>query len=114
MAFKLYIIQTYADQNPRWTQSVDLSGIRYKFYIWWNTRAEAWSLAISDVNDKMLLAGIRLVPQIDLLGKYRATVPGLPPGMLLILDNEDNPQTAELTRDNFGTRFVLTYSYMEE
>jgi hypothetical protein len=67
-------------------------------------------MTISDMNDNILIGGIRLVPEIDLLNKYRATVPELPSGLLRIIDMENKMETAELTRDNFGTRFVLTYT----
>jgi hypothetical protein len=108
--YKVYILSTFADKYPRWTQSVDLSGVRYQFYISWNTRMESWYLSILDTNEKLILGGLRLVPGIDLIDKYRASAPKLPSGILSIMDKEIDPKTAELTRDNFGPRFVLTYT----
>jgi hypothetical protein len=105
-----YILSTFAEKTPRWTQYVDLSGVRYQLYISWNTRMESWYLSVLDTNGNLILAGIRLVPGIDLIGKYRASAPELPPGVLLVMDKESDPKTAELTRDNFGTRFVLSYT----
>jgi hypothetical protein len=106
----IYIIPTVADKTPRWTQQVDMSGVRYKLYFSWNTRGETWSISIYDSSGNFLLGGIRLVPYIDLLEKYRARVPALPSGLLRVLDKENDKQTAELTRDSFGERFVLSYT----
>jgi hypothetical protein len=71
---------------------------------------EAWFMSVLDSNDTLLLGGIRLVPEIDLIEKYRASVSGLPSGILRILDKQSDLKTAELTRDNLGTRFVLSYT----
>jgi len=67
-------------------------------------------MSVLDSSDNMLIAGIRLVPEIDLLAKYRVSVPALPPGIMSVLDRQSEPATAELTRDNFGTRFLLSYT----
>jgi hypothetical protein len=71
-------------------------------------------MTILDVNNTVLLAGIRLAPEIDLLEKYRASAPELPRGALVVMDKGSDPKTAELTRDNFGKRFVLAYVDMGE
>lgn len=98
----------------RWEMRADLSGKRYGLYIAYNTRQEAWFMAISDVNGNLLLAGIRLVPGIFFLEKYRASVSGLPPGELWLVDIEGKLSTAEATRENLSTRFALTYTVFEE
>jgi hypothetical protein len=106
---KSVIIPTYSDKSPRWEVKVDLSGNRYTFEVSYNARQDAWLMNIKDVNSAYLIAGLRLVPEIELLGKYRASCPGLPPGDLYLTDRERNPQTAEVTRDNLSSRFALTY-----
>jgi hypothetical protein len=105
---------TYADTVARWEMKVDLSGKRYSFYVSYNSRMEAWFMSVSDANGKMMLAGIRLVPGVYFLDKYRASVPELPPGELWLMDKEGKPETAEVTRENLHTRFALTYTIFEE
>jgi hypothetical protein len=107
-------IPTYADKVSRWEVNVDLSKKRYKLYVSYNTRQEAWMMSISDVNGNLLLAGIRLVPGIFFLEKYRASVPQLPPGELWLIDIDGKLSTAEVTRKNLSTRFVLTYTVFGE
>ena len=102
-------IPTFADRSPRWLMSVDLSGKRYQLYFDWNTRFEIWSMSILDANGKNLLGGLGVVPYFPLYDRYRASVPQLPSGDLIILDRQDNMQTAVITRDNLGSRFVLCY-----
>ena len=108
--YRILIIQTFAGKNPRWKQSVDLSNVRYRLYFSWNTRMRSWFMSILDGDDNTLLGGVRLVPEIDLLAKYRASVPGLPSGIISVLDRQSDPATAEITRDNLGTRFLLSYT----
>jgi hypothetical protein len=102
-------IPTYADKSPRWDVKVDLSGRRYSLNVSYNMRQNAWMMNISDVNGDLLIAGIRLVPEVNFLEKYRASSPGLPPGDLVLIDREHNIRTAEVTRENLSSRFSLTY-----
>jgi len=106
---EVFEIPTYADKYPRWKIAVDLSGARYQIYISWNKRMESWYMTILDIYDNILLAGIRLVPDLYFFEKYRASVPELPIGDLFIFDQEGKMETAEITRDNLGSRFILSY-----
>ena len=109
MTIEVISIPVFSEKFPRWRVSVDLSGVRYTLYITWNSLMENWYMTILDINDKILLGGIRLVPNTTLLDKYRASVPELPPGDLVIFDRIGNLETAEITRDNLGSRFDLSY-----
>jgi len=113
MKIRFFRIQTFADKYERWKMSVTLSGVRYQFYISWNTRLENWYMTILDVNDNVLLGGIRLVPYVNLLEKYRASVPELPPGDIGIYC-EGKTDTDEITRTNLGNHFKLFYVIEEE
>lgn len=108
------IITTHADEYPRWTQKVELSGSLFKLYFSWNDRMAMWQMSISDADDNLLIGGLRLVCGVDLLKKYRESVPKLPSGLLIIIDKLHNEQTAELDRNNFGSRFLLGYFDFED
>jgi hypothetical protein len=107
-------IPLLSEKAARWESRVDLAGKRYGLYISYNTRQDAWFMSIMDANGKLLLAGIRLVPGVYFLEKYRASVPELPPGRLWLLDTEGNLGSAEVTRTNLHTRFALKYTVYEE
>lgn len=104
-----FTITTHADEYPRWTQKVTMGGSLYKLYFSWNERLKIWQMSISDASDSLILGGLRLVPEIDLLAKYRVSIPDLPKGMLIVVDKLGDLQTAELDRNNFGSRFLLGY-----
>jgi hypothetical protein len=106
---KVQVIPLYAEATPRWTVKADLSGRRFRLYFSWNTRLEGWSMTVMDIDGKVLAGGLRLVPGCLLLKKYKASVSGLPPGDLMLVDSEDRPDTAAADRKNLGTRFFLVY-----
>ena len=105
---------TNAQRKSRWASWFDLSGRRYTFHFTFNNRHNAWLLSIVDVNGNLLIAGVRLIPGIYILEKYRASSPGLPPGELVLVDLEGNMATAEVTRENLSVRFALTYQIIRE
>jgi hypothetical protein len=112
--YQLLILPEYSASSSRWDVQVDLSGVRYKLNVSWNSQMEGWVLCISDTKDNLILGGIRLSAGSYLLRKYRASCPGLPSGEISLLDITGNYETAELTRDNFNTRFKLCYETWEE
>ena len=111
--FNFIILPEFSASTPRWNVQIDLSGVRYKLNISWNSILEGWILSISDTRDNLILGGIRLSVGSYLLRKYRASCPNLPPGEIWLLDTTGNYETAELTRDNFNTRFRLCYGTWE-
>ena len=112
--FQFIILPEFSASSSRWDVQVDLSGTRYKLNVNWNTLMGGWVLCISDTRDKLILGGVRLSVGSFLLRKYRASCPDLPPGEIWLLDTTGNDATAELTRDNFHTRFKLCYGTWEE
>jgi hypothetical protein len=106
---KVQTIPLYSDSTPRWKAKIDLGGMRYVFYFSWNTRLEGWSMTVMDADERVLAGGIHLVPGCPLLEKYKASVPALPPGVLMLIDREDRPDTAVADRKNLGSRFLLAY-----
>jgi hypothetical protein len=112
--FQFVILPEYSASSSRWNVQVDLSGTRYKLNVSWNAQMDGWVICISDNKDNLILGGVRLSVGSYLLGKYRASCPNLPPGEIWLLDTTGNDETAELTRDNFNTRFKLCYGTWEE
>ena len=100
-------------EDPRWEMQADLSGKRYRFSVSYNVRQDLWTMDIRDANGDLLIACLRLVPGADFLEKFRASSPGLPPGELRLIDKENDPGAAEVTRDNLSKRFALVYTVVE-
>jgi hypothetical protein len=112
--FQFVILPEYSVSSSSWNVQVDLSGVRYKLNVSWNTQMESWFLNMSDEKGNSVLGGIRLSVGSYLLRKYHASCPALPPGEMWLLDATGRYETAELTRDNFNTRFKLCYGTWEE
>ena len=102
-------IPLYSEDRSRWQVKVDLSGRRYTLRVAYNTRQEAWMMSISDTSGNLLVAGLRLIPGVKMLEKYRASSPLLPPGELVLIDTQGKADTAVVTRDNLASRYALTY-----
>lgn len=50
--------------------SIELAGVTYNLFVRWNTFAGVWVLDISDSSNIMILAGIPIVANTDLLEQY--------------------------------------------
>jgi hypothetical protein len=107
-------IPTYSENRSSWEVRVDLSGRRYALNVSYNTRQEAWMMSISDTAGNLLIAGLRLIPGVNMLQKYRASCPELPPGELWLIDRQSRADTADVTRENLSSRYALTYSVYED
>jgi hypothetical protein len=110
ITLNMQMLPEYSAKTPAWKVQLDLHNVRYGFYVRWNTQFESWIMAILDSADNVIVAGVRLsIGSDDLLEKYRASCPSLPPGKLFVGDLMNDPKTAEIGRDNFSDRYRLCY-----
>jgi hypothetical protein len=92
------------------TQQVPLDGVVYTLDFHWNNRAESWTLTIRDVEQNLILAGIRLVQGIDMLSQYQSYE--IPPGELYIFDFSGD--FSDIKRDDFTNDRDLKLIYFTE
>ena len=90
---------------PAYEFSLSLEGATYYFSFEWNERGEFWTMDILDQNQEYIIAGIRMVSNIDLLGRFKDV--RLPKGIFLLLDTSGKNRDPSF--DNFGTEVLLTY-----
>jgi hypothetical protein len=94
---------------PFYTLRTRLDDSDFTLQFRYSDRASRYFLNIYDVNDVLLVAGLKLVPNVLLL-KYYRHVPGMPPGEFLVtvLGSVDGspPQLGEI---GAGLRCELTY-----
>ena len=62
--------------------TIELTPFRFRFF--WNTRAKFWSMSIYDREGNLLISGVRLVINYELLRWYPGR--GLPTGKLFVID----------------------------
>ena len=77
------IVPTYTD--PFYTVRCPLDGSTYVLDFAFNTREQCWYMNISDVNENLLKAGIKLVCNSPLGNK--SYDPAMPPGVLMVVPN---------------------------
>jgi hypothetical protein len=106
-------IPTYQQVSSRYVVDVDLNGIMYSLQFLWNTRDNAWYMDIY-LQDTVVLSGIKIVPNYALLYQYQGT-PNIPAGEFFVVDtDENNPYSEDITFENFGVRYILTFATTEE
>jgi len=93
--------------SPASRQEVILEDVAYGINLVWNERAGAWSFGLDDRDGQPILAGRRVVLQLDLFYGYRH-LPGMPSGFLYALDT--TKKLKSISRDDLILgRAVLQY-----
>jgi hypothetical protein len=90
---------------PHYDFDVDLEGAIYALELYWNSRAGAWFLSVSDVNGTPIVSGRKVVLGAPLLG--RGVLPAGPPGILVAYDSSGQDQ--EAGQNDLGARVQLVY-----
>ena len=96
---------------PNYTFSCSLDNTVYNFRVLWNASdgAGAWYLDISDADNNLIRAGMKVVLGTVLGG--RETNPAFPPGALSVVDLASNGTTAgtDAGIDDLGARVIVVY-----
>ena len=92
---------------PSFTEDIILDNIPYKFSFNWNDRGEFWTMTISDSDDNILVAGIKIVLGQKLISNF----PGrsLPPGAMAVVDTSGNvtrPSQIDFYNDDLQLVYV--------
>lgn len=90
---------------PSYIFSITLEAVVYYFSFEWNDRGGFWTMDIFDQDQVQIVAGIRMVVNINLLGRFNN--PKLPAGTLYILDTSGKNNDPAV--DNFGSVVLLFY-----
>lgn len=94
MALRYIALRQNSTQRET-SQEVTLDEIRVRVRAIYNGRQDRWLLDLLDIDDVPILAGLRLVPGVDLLAWYRHEA-RLPPGQLFVQSgSERQPPTQE-------------------
>lgn len=75
-------------EYPASTAIFNIDNTSYKFLFVWNTRMAAWTMSISDTDDNVIISGIKIVLNIELIRMYRHL--NIPKGHLFALDLSDD------------------------
>lgn len=95
---------------PSFRQEVTLDGTPYIFETSWNSRGSFWTLTIYDREENILIGGIKLVLNYEMLLIHPDR--GLPPGTLMVLDYSG--RTDPIEQDDFVGSRRLQFTYLTE
>jgi len=105
----VYVLDLPVQDFPNYSYTTDLDGKKYKLHFIYQVNRKSWYLFIEDNTGKVLLAGVRLVPWLDLLRNYSKEE--LPLGNLYLLPvSSDYPKAPEITLQNLSSDFELVYN----
>lgn len=96
-----------ASLNAQNSQTVTLDGVVYRMTFTWNTRRLAWDLSIGLSDGTPLVQGVKILPQLDLLGRHRDI--RLPKGTLLSVDVQETDVAIRPEKSQLGTKLRLLY-----
>jgi len=104
-----FVLELPTASLPNYSYTTALDGKEYKFNFIYNVRMESWYLNIYKLDGTLLIAGVRLVPWLDLT--YIHTKVELPLGNLYLLPlTTDYPASPVITLENLSTDFELVYN----
>lgn len=101
----MFAIQFENSNYAAFTQEVTLDETDFKLKFYWNSRFEYWSMTISDFEDNIIVSGIKLVLNYDLLNPYRHL--DVPAGQLYVLDPSDT--LLRINREDIDKNVSLFY-----
>lgn len=90
---------------PFYQFSTTLDGVNYNFNVRWNTRDGAWYFDLSDDQENLIIAGVKIVLGVALA--RRSTDPRMPPGVFFAGDVTNSGTDAGI--DDLGARVQVYY-----
>lgn len=99
------IIKTQFNNSSSFIESVTLDNKIFELHFDWNVRDEHWTMTIRDKNNQVIVAGIKIVANYELISMYRYL--DVPPGYMMAADMSG--QGLDPGFDDFGTRVLLMY-----
>lgn len=98
--------------EPLYDQRVRLEGVDYVLKLDWANREQRFYLTISDADNVLIKAGIKVVANWFLLAHHRTAK--LPPGEFFAFDLTDTEAPQPPLLNDFGTRVRLFYYASDE
>jgi hypothetical protein len=105
----MYYLPTW-EAPQHYEYQTDLEGKIYTLNFYWNQRAGAWFLSVSDLDGNRLVAGRKVLLNTPILG--RAIRPDGPPGLLYAVDTSG--EDTEPGQTDFGGRVRLVYVDLDQ
>lgn len=95
---------------PAYSFEIALEGATYRFKFLWNSRHEYWTMDIRDRQGNILIAGIKLIINYEILFRYRRDT--VPKGAIVPVDVTGKLE--RIGRNDLGTNVKLVYFTEDE
>jgi hypothetical protein len=95
---------------PWYDQKCEIDSITYTMTFHWNERASLWVMDIATNDEEMIISGIPLLCNVDLLGRFQDE--RLPQGMMFCYDQTETGQDPDATNVNIDV--FLLYAGADE
>ena len=103
------VLELPTEAFPNYSYTTTLDEKEYKLNFRFDVHQSSWYLTISKLDGVVLLAGVKMVPWLDLLFRY--TKEELPLGNLYLVPvSATYPSSPDITLANFATDFQLLYN----
>jgi hypothetical protein len=101
----MVLMPIYSNVSSKFSYTISLDGINYKFHFHYNYRESFWYMDIADANDNIIRANFKLVTNYSLLTQWRAY--SVPVGDLVVLNIFNTSLSLDDT--NIGQDYQLIY-----
>jgi hypothetical protein len=91
-------------EYPYFSEQIALDGVIYIFEFYWNERGSFWSLSIYDKNNNILIAGLRIVKNLNLLSNYSR--PDIFPNGALVAMSQTLSDNTEISYEDLSSGLV--------
>lgn len=95
-------------ESQTWEEVLDETPIRFDLY--WNRRSQSYALNLKDVQDNIIIGGLKVVKDYDLISQYE--LDALPNGGLITVDTERDDRRIE--KYEVGARIKVVFVAEEE
>lgn len=101
------VLATVTDEAD-YTIRTRLDGVDYNLRFQWNDREARWYLAIFDIDETLIVGGLKLITNWPLLRFYQSNL-AVPPGEFYVTDLTNDGSPAGIDELGDGKRCSLIY-----
>jgi len=102
------IVSIPFQEHPYFSEQVVLDSVPYVFEFYWNNRGSFWSLTIYNKNNSLLIAGLKVVKNLNLLNNY-GKIDALPAALLMAKSQADGDNTEIAYGDIYSGLVNIVY-----
>ena len=92
---------------PDFSEDIELDGVPFRFAFIYNSRGDYWTMTVADSNGNIIVAGLKVVIDYELIKSYGLFRTVLPAGLIFPVDPSE--KTLRVGRDDLPTNVKVVY-----